>query len=235
MSFHPLTHLEFSKPDAARDPTGHKVWLSAEIMPHILAARRYSSAFSAMPLPRIVELGSGTGLCGIAAASLGFSTTLTDGEPEVVSLLKRNVALNRFEDSTFVEHLLWDASSALASRGTFDLVISCDCVYYVEVLPKLCSAAMAAGRPSCHTFFTFKCDESPAAEQQRCDDAVVKAAEAAGYAHSGTYDIGPHTPLPFASKDALTKAGDMGMRMFIFCDGNSAEAGNFKRLLLDKY
>ena len=113
----PFDMLEFSKPDAARDPTGHKVWLSAEIMPHILAARRYSSAFSAMPLPRIVELGSGTGLCGIAAASLGFSTTLTDGEPEVVSLLKRNVALNRFEDSTFVEHLFVGCIKRLGVKG----------------------------------------------------------------------------------------------------------------------
>ena len=83
--------------------------------------------------------------------------------------------------------------------------------------------------------FTFKVINRLPLSSSDADDAVVKAAEAAGYAHSGTYDIGPHTPLPFASKDALTKAGDMGMRMFIFCDGNSAEAGNFKRLLLDKY
>ncbi|BGP19473.1 hypothetical protein JCM10213_006293 [Rhodosporidiobolus nylandii] len=91
-----------------QNSTGHRTWGSAPILAQRMASLPWSffplSAPTASP-PRILELGSGTGLVGLSAAAVlsrlsprsGSSVTLTDGGPEpaaVLDNLAANVAAN---------------------------------------------------------------------------------------------------------------------------------------------
>lgn len=56
----------------------------------------------------ILELGAGTGICGMAACSiLGWPVIMTDREDDVIGNLKNNVALNGMEYSARVVRLEW--------------------------------------------------------------------------------------------------------------------------------
>jgi len=72
------------------DNLGLKTWASSYLL-----ARRLCILSSTLPIPSpALELGSGTGLVGIAcAAVLGANTTLTD-LPPIIPNLTRNVTLN---------------------------------------------------------------------------------------------------------------------------------------------
>ncbi|KAJ4781105.1 Protein-lysine methyltransferase METTL21E [Rhynchospora pubera] len=94
---------------------------------------------------RILELGSGTGLVGIAAAALlGARVTLTD-LPNVVPNLQFNAELNSLVVSlrggfVSVQQLRWgdeqDAAD-VTSTEKFDLVVGSDVVYYEELIEPL--------------------------------------------------------------------------------------------------
>jgi len=94
----------------------------------------------------VVELGSGSGLCGITAWQLGARrVVLTDVNPSVLKLLKHNVALNQAQErlegdelGLCVQKLDWrsrmdmkelrDAHPDVTIAG-FDIVIASDCIY----------------------------------------------------------------------------------------------------------
>jgi predicted nicotinamide N-methyase len=76
---------------------------------------------------RVIELGCGLGLPGIAAARAGASVTAVDQEPEAIELLERNAALNGVEVEARVGD--WNDPVALAARGPFDLVLAADVLY----------------------------------------------------------------------------------------------------------
>ena len=99
-------------------------WLSAE--PTIVGAR-------------ILELGSGTGACGIYAAALGASmVTLTDGGgPDMLELLQSNADLNRDllgSSSLNIERLAWGdlGDGCMLAADQFDYVIAADVMYGME-------------------------------------------------------------------------------------------------------
>jgi len=79
-----------------------------------------------------VELGAGTGLPGLAAASLGAErVTLTDLESNL-DLLSRNAAANGLEDLVTVAPLDWTLPlpAALRAAAPFDLVLAADVVHW---------------------------------------------------------------------------------------------------------
>ena len=97
----------------------------------------------------VLELGSGTGLVGLVAASLGAQCVLTDSSEPSLVLCKHNAQLNQLQHSLRVASLSWgdddteltaavpaDAASA-ASRACFDLVIGSDCAYKLSALDAL--------------------------------------------------------------------------------------------------
>lgn len=56
----------------------------------------------------VLELGAGTGVCGLTAATaIGCSVLLTDRSDEVIENLEANVALNGLEDKVRVVRLAW--------------------------------------------------------------------------------------------------------------------------------
>lgn len=120
------------------DNLGHKTWLASYLL-----ARRLPSLTHLLPSisrppavdpPGILELGSGTGLLGIAAAALypEASVHLTDLEAIVSNLesnVKANEALFRENKSPRVGVLDWSQPSTATPDCCFDLVLASDPLY----------------------------------------------------------------------------------------------------------
>jgi predicted nicotinamide N-methyase len=159
----PVTTLE--RPTAVQEGFGHVVWDAALVLvrwleaapPALLAGRR------------VVEVGSGVGLAGIAAAALGAHVTLTD-LPTVLPLTRANAAANadvvqRARGSLDVQPLPWgDAAAASVVLASIqvpgggrsggvtralhppDVVLASDVVYQdVLVAPLVATLAALAG------------------------------------------------------------------------------------------
>ena len=120
---------------------------------------------------RLLEVGSGLGLTGLACAAWCDCTslTLTDGDPASVSAIRASVELNRAAGTfggTAVEaaQLRWDehGTGSLGER-TFDVILCADCVYdrdwhapLVATLkrylhPEGCVLLVASGATHTHT------------------------------------------------------------------------------------
>lgn len=82
------------------------------------------------PSPKIIELGSGCGLVGIALARLfpKVSLTLTDLD-DATEVCTRNLRLNQVPNAKF-ECLDWDERQNLSSD--WDLVVATDCTYNTD-------------------------------------------------------------------------------------------------------
>jgi predicted nicotinamide N-methyase len=83
--------VELHEPSLTSDNLGFKTWTSS-----VLLSRRLTSLSRYLPRShsRVLELGAGTGLVGIAAACVwGVSVTLTD-LPEILPNLRENIGKN---------------------------------------------------------------------------------------------------------------------------------------------
>ena len=86
--------LSLHEPSLTEDSLGLKTWTSS-----LLLSRRLAALSKHLPScnPRVLELGSGTGLVGLAAASIWqeqISEVLLTDLPEIVPNLQRNIELN---------------------------------------------------------------------------------------------------------------------------------------------
>ena len=100
--------LSLHEPSLTEDNLGLKTWTSS-----LLLAKRLEAFSKHVPdgRPRILELGSGTGLVGLAAASLWrdhVSEVMLTDLPDIVPNMKRNIKLN--------QHLLCDGKPLVNSR-----------------------------------------------------------------------------------------------------------------------
>mmetsp|Transcript_38 Transcript_38/g.122 ORF Transcript_38/g.122 Transcript_38/m.122 type:complete len:267 (+) Transcript_38:338-1138(+) len=115
--------------------TGAAVWRAGEFLASTLAANP-----SLVRGKRVIELGCGTGLCGLVAARLGASyVLLTDGSDSVAQRAKRNIELNRDSDGRGLalgenmisaRKLMWGALLEEELRGKFDVVLASDVLYF---------------------------------------------------------------------------------------------------------
>lgn len=105
---------------------GGHVWDGA----YLLAEHLFASP--PPPEARVLELGAGTGLAGLAADKLGAHVLLTDGQ-DMIDLLERNIRRN---DSRARAAVLvwpstdeyWHPKGSEADAGTFDLILAAECV-----------------------------------------------------------------------------------------------------------
>ena len=97
---------------------------------------------------RILELGSGTGVVGIAAALLGATrvllTDLNYTLPNTRSNVDRNRRYFRLGSSVDVAELDWFRPETYPSSETFDLVIAADVVWVDQLVPGLVNALRSA-------------------------------------------------------------------------------------------
>ena len=109
---------------------------------------------------RVLELGSGMGVPGLAGARGGAEVTATDLDPQSLALLRDNAAANELELETVVAD--WAAPAALTGLPRFDVVLASDVLYerqhvalLLDLLPRLGSEAWLAdpGRSPAEAFF----------------------------------------------------------------------------------
>ncbi|RPA95591.1 hypothetical protein L873DRAFT_1697667 [Choiromyces venosus 120613-1] len=88
---------------------GGQIWPAGETLAKYLL-RRYGRNSNGLKGKRIVELGAGGGLVGLAVAAgcdiSGSELYITDMEA-MMEMMTRNVALNEFEDKVKVQLLDW--------------------------------------------------------------------------------------------------------------------------------
>jgi predicted nicotinamide N-methyase len=108
-------------------PYGITLWTAAVALAHEIAARR--AAFRGR---HVLELGSGTGLPGIVAASFGARVVQTDRNELAMSLCRRNLQLNGVETTQRVSDWAdWD------DEERYDWIIGSDILYSEEMQPFL--------------------------------------------------------------------------------------------------
>jgi hypothetical protein len=97
---------------------------------------------------RVVELGAGTGLCGLALARLGAHVQLTDMQ-HILPILRGNVATNPSGrgGSMHVSELLWGDTDAVQRLRPHecDIVLGAECVYQVGDHPRQGSSVTSTG------------------------------------------------------------------------------------------
>ena len=124
--------------------SGGKIWGGGLVMAAALCCAR-----DVVRGLNILELGSGTGITGIIAASLGArSVVLSDGVPRVLEDLRRSCELSREAIAeggaeVSVSYLNWNDEDVkqdadlCASHKPFDLVLASDIIYRAESTPAM--------------------------------------------------------------------------------------------------
>jgi methyltransferase-like protein 23 len=100
-----------------RLPYGMVLWPSAIALAHDLAARSLSGV-------RLLELGAGTGLPGIVAATLGARVVQTDKNAASLVVCRRNAERNRVSlEQRAADWTEWQET------GTYDFIVGADILY----------------------------------------------------------------------------------------------------------
>jgi predicted nicotinamide N-methyase len=125
----PRTIDRFIDPD---DPmAGFPMW--AKFWDASVVLTQYMAGLPVDARRRILELGSGLGVAGIAAAVMGHTITLTEHDPDALNFLQANAGLNGCAQIT-IRHLDWLQPEL---DGHFDLIIGSDIIYQESVIGPL--------------------------------------------------------------------------------------------------
>jgi predicted nicotinamide N-methyase len=143
-------------------PEASAQWYWASLWPASLALADYVlSAPRPLEGCRVLELGCGAGLSGIAAGLRGAEVTVTDVMPEALELAEANWARNGVEPAA-VESLDWCAP---VEEADYDVVLGADILYdpkhhaaLLNTLQRVASpegelVIAEPGRPSANGFF----------------------------------------------------------------------------------
>jgi predicted nicotinamide N-methyase len=112
--------------NTTKRPYGIVLWPAAIALAHEVASRELAGL-------RVLELGAGTGLPGIVAASLGARVVQTDRQQLVLHVCRRNAERNGI---TAIEHRLADWT-AWDDAERYDLIIGSDILYAEPLHPHL--------------------------------------------------------------------------------------------------
>ena len=107
-------------------PYGLVLWPAAIALAHEVASRAVAGM-------RVLELGAGTGLPGIVAASLGAGVVQTDRQKAVLHVCAQNAARNGV---TSIAHRVADWT-AWDDRARYDLILGSDILYAESLHPHL--------------------------------------------------------------------------------------------------
>ncbi|MBA3396772.1 MAG: methyltransferase domain-containing protein [Deltaproteobacteria bacterium] len=112
--------------NTTKRPYGIVLWPAAIALAHEVAARELVGK-------RVLELGAGTGLPGIIAASRGARVVQTDRQQLVLHVCKLNAERNRV---TTIEHRIADWT-AWQDAERYDLILGSDILYAGDLHPPL--------------------------------------------------------------------------------------------------
>lgn len=118
--------------------TGMAVWLGAEVLTLWLVGKNPDLVKG----KRVLEVGAGVGLCGIAVFHLKASkVVLTDGDLDVLTNLRYNVEHNiaNNRDESTCHQLIWgkNLQEFQETHGQFDVIIGADLFYITRSLKPL--------------------------------------------------------------------------------------------------
>jgi predicted nicotinamide N-methyase len=124
-----LSHADeerFLVGDQPRLPYGIVLWPAAIALAHEIATRALGGA-------RVLELGAGTGLPGIVAASLGARVVQTDRQAVALHVCKTNAERNGITaiDLRAADWTTWE------DDATYDWILGADILYAVSLHPHL--------------------------------------------------------------------------------------------------
>lgn len=135
-SLSPLDMMDLSW--GACDATGHRIWLGAKLwicaLPKIAP---FFSSSSQQQTCRCLELGSGTGLAGLAvlhyiSPGVSLDMVLTDNSTSALELCQANCERNKLpndsESKIRVEPLEW-GRTLINGEAIFDVIIATDVIY----------------------------------------------------------------------------------------------------------
>lgn len=127
-----LSDLEFSNKHEI-DNTGLMCqWPSEEVLAYFCLS--HADMFRSK---RVIELGSGYGLAGfvIAAITEASEVVISDGNPQVVNYIERNIEANSGAfGGTKVQSMMlhWNKDETSTISYSFDLIIASDCTFFKE-------------------------------------------------------------------------------------------------------
>ncbi|HEY0776784.1 MAG TPA: methyltransferase domain-containing protein [Gemmatirosa sp.] len=118
----------FLSEGAGRAPYGAVLWPAAIALAHDLAARG-----DALRGARVLELGAGTGLPGIVAATFGAQVVQTDRNVDAMALCEQNGARNRVPGITYrlADWTVWNDTMQ------YDYILGADILYAEGTQPDL--------------------------------------------------------------------------------------------------
>ena len=114
--------------DRSRAPYGLALWPASIALAHELVSRA-----SELPGRRILELGAGTGLPGIVAATYGARVVQTDRLEDALTIARLNAERNGVRS---IEHRVGDWT-AWTDAERYDLILGADVVYAPRLQPFL--------------------------------------------------------------------------------------------------
>lgn len=136
-----LDEQQFLRREQGRVPYGVMLWPASIALAHDLVERRAELAGK-----RVLELGAGTGVPGIVAASLGARVLQTDRNEVALHVCEMNAERNGVS-AIELRCAEWESFTAAIGRS-FDVILGSDVLYATEMhehLRALCEAHLAPG------------------------------------------------------------------------------------------
>jgi predicted nicotinamide N-methyase len=135
-------NLRVAEGHASTIDSGARIWDAGLALSALLADPSLAGK-------RILELGSGTGVAGLSAASAGAQVLLSD-LPTNVPLLEANIEANRLGHSARAVQLRWGCAAdeyQAALAGQFDLICGSDLLYAPNTFDDLLSSLVKLSTP----------------------------------------------------------------------------------------
>ena len=115
--------------------TGRTVWDAA-----VVIAKYMETKQNEIQGKRILELGAGTGLAGLAAAALGGNVDISDLDyclPLIINNIQHTTLRSESGGSAAVRELDWTNTNFEATKDTYDIILGADIVWLEHLVAPL--------------------------------------------------------------------------------------------------